>query len=432
MLDKHLIREHPDVVRRSLRRRGLPDDSVDAFLALDAQWRALVTETDQLKAERNRLSAQFGQAKAKGEQALAQLRAQSTQLGKQVEEREGQVVELERRTDALLGELPNILADDVPDGPDASANLEIRRSGEPPQFSFTPKAHWDIGEALGIIDFERGVRIARSRFATLVNDGARLNRAIINFFLQRDIAAGFTEVMPPILVNRASVEATGHLSKFSDVMFSVEDGALFLSPTAEVQLVNMHRDEILESDQLPKLYAAYTPCFREEAGAAGKDTRGLIRQHQFEKVELVGICAPEEAARIHELITKQAESLLEALELPYRVMVLSSGDTGFASQKTYDLEVWLPGQSAYREISSCSNCGQFQARRALIRYRPAPRARPEFVATLNGSGLAVGRTLVAILENYQQEDGSVAIPAVLQPFMDGQKVIAKAKSASFS
>ncbi len=423
MLDKRLIREHPDVVRRSLRRRGLSDAPVDALLELDASWRACATSIDQLKAERNRISEQFARAKGEGDEALAELRERSTALGKEIAALEQRAAALDADIDERLSAIPNILADDVPDGPDASANVELRRSGEPPQFSFPPKPHWDIGETLGIVDFERGVRIARSRFAVLLKDGARLNRAIINFFLERNIAAGFSEVMPPILVNRESVEATGHLSKFSDDMFSVADGTLFLSPTAEVQLVNLHRGEILEADQLPKLYAAYTPCFREEAGAAGKDTRGLIRQHQFEKVELVGICAPVDDPRIHDQITRQAENLLQALELPYRVVVLSAGDTGFASQKTYDLEVWLPGQNAYREISSCSTCGDFQARHAGIRFRPAPRAKPEFAHTLNGSGLAVGRTLVAILENYQQADGSVRIPSVLQPYMGGQTVI---------
>jgi seryl-tRNA synthetase len=423
MLDKHLIRENPDVVRRSLRRRGLDDSSVDAARKLDEEWRAEATAADRLKAERNKISAQFARAKDSGEDELRALRATSTELGKSIEMHEHNAAGLERRIDEILIAIPNILADDVPDGADARANVELRRSGEPPTFTFQPKAHWDIGEKLGIIDFERGVRIARSRFAVLTGLGARLNRAIINFFLERNVAAGFTEVMPPILVNRESVEATGHLSKFSDVMFSVEDGSLFLSPTAEVQLVNMHRGEIIDAEALPKLYAAYTPCFREEAGAAGKDTRGLIRQHQFEKVELVGICAPEDAPRIHELITKQAEILLQALELPYRVVVLSAGDTGFASQKTYDLEVWLPGQGAYREISSCSTCGDFQSRRAGIRLRRAPKVKPEYAFTLNGSGLAVGRTLLAILENNQQEDGSVKIPDVLQPLMGGQTVI---------
>jgi len=423
MLDKHLIREHSDIVRRSLRRRGLDDAPVDEILKLDAQWRALATALDRLKAERNKISAQFARAKDSGDDALKALRAQSTELGKQIELQEQSASQLDRRIDEIVSGIPNILADDVPDGADAKANVELRRSGEPPKFSFRPKPHWDIGEALGIIDFERGVRIARSRFAVLTGLGAQLNRALIDFFLERNVAAGFTEVMPPILVNRESVEATGHLSKFSDVMFAVEDGSLFLSPTAEVQLVNMHRGEILAVDELPKLYTAYTPCFREEAGAAGKDTRGLIRQHQFEKVELVGISLPEDAGRIHELITKQAESLLQALELPYRVVVLSSGDTGFASQKTYDLEVWLPGQGAYREISSCSTCGDFQSRRASIRLRREARAKPEYAVTLNGSALAVGRTLLAILENYQQEDGSVKVPAVLQPLMGGQAII---------
>ncbi len=412
------------MVRRSLRRRGASETAVDDFLKLDERWRAAATEVDHLKAQRNQITSGFAQAKLAGEDAVQRLRAESNALGERIKEREAAAAALENSIDDLLENVPNVLADDVPDGPDASANIEIRTSGNPPHFAFTPKAHWDIGESLGVIDFERGVRIARSRFAVLTGAGARLNRAIIEFFLERNIAAGFTEVMPPILVNRESVEATGHLSKFSDAMFSVEDGALFLSPTAEVQLVNMHRDEILEAGDLPKLYVAYTPCFREEAGAAGKDTRGLIRQHQFEKVELVGITTPQDGPRVHELITRQAESLLRALELPYRVVVLSSGDTGFASQKTFDLEVWLPGQGTYREISSCSICGDFQARRAGIRYRPAPRAKPEHVFTLNGSGLAVGRTLLAILENYQQADGSVKVPAVLQPFMDGQATIA--------
>ena len=423
MLDKRLLRDDPDVVRRSLRRRGHDDAVVTTFLALDEQWRASATALDALKADRNRISSQFAKAKEEGEAALRALREHSTELGRQIEAREREAAELEQRVDELLEGIPNIVSDDVPEGPDASTNRELRRSGDPPVFEFKPKPHWDIGEALGIIDFERGVRMARARFAVLVGDGARLSRALVDFFLDRDIAAGFVPVNPPILVNRESVKATGHLSKFSDVMFSVEDGKLFLSPTAEVQLVNMHRDEILEAEALPKLYVAYTPCFREEAGAAGKDTRGLIRQHQFEKVELVGICTPSDGPQIHERITTQAESLLQALELPYRVVMLSSGDTGFASQKTYDLEVWLPGQNAYREISSCSSCGDFQARRANIRYRPQPRARPEFAFTLNGSGLAIGRTLVAILENYQQRDGSVSIPKALLPYMGGTQRI---------
>lgn len=423
MLDKNLIREHPDIVRRSLQRRNLSVAVVDEALALDKQWRHAATEADHLKAERNRISEQFAKAKGEGPDALLALRERSSALGAQIQEREHTAAELEQRLTELLGGIPNILADDVPDGADDSANLEVRRSGEPPKFAFEPKPHWELGERLGIIDFERGVRLARSRFAVLWGKGAQLNRALANFFLERNRAAGFTEIMPPVLVNRESVEATGHLSKFSDVMFSVADGSLFLSPTSEVQLVNLHRGEILEADKLPVRYTAYTSCFREEAGAAGKDTRGLIRQHQFEKVELVAIGRPQDGAALHEQILSQAESLLRALELPYRVMLLCSADTGFASRKTYDLEVWLPGQQTYREISSCSSCGDFQARRAAIRYRPQPKAKPEFAYTLNGSALALGRTLVAILENYQQADGSVRVPDVLKPYMDSLDAI---------
>jgi seryl-tRNA synthetase len=423
MLDKGFIREHPELVRRSLRRRGHSDSAVEEFLGLDEHWRSVVTALDRLKADRNRISAEFGRLKGSSPTELQSLREQSTELGKRIHSGEAEAAELERRANDILAGLPNILSDDVPDGADASANVELRRNMDPPKLPFEAKPHWEIGERLGILDFERGVRLARSRFVVIAGAGARLNRALIDFFLESNIRAGFKEINPPILVNPETVEATGHLSKFSDVMFSVENGALYLSPTSEVQLVNLHRGEILSAGSLPMLYTAYTPCFREEAGAAGKDTRGLIRLHQFEKVELVGLCEPKDSAALHERITAQAESLLQALELPYRVAVLSAGDTGFASQKTYDLEVWLPGQHAYREISSCSNCGDFQARRASIRYRVDPKAKPEFVHTLNGSGLAVGRTIVAILENYQQQDGSVRIPEVLMPYMGGEKVI---------
>jgi seryl-tRNA synthetase len=423
MLDKALIRDNPDRVRRALALRQLPTAVVDEFLAADVQWRAAVTALDAAKAERNRISAEFAKAKGKAPEELAALREKSTQLGTRITAQEREAAALDEKLNELLVNVPNILAEDVPSGADEGANVQLRAYGVPPAFSFEPKAHWEIGERLDILDFERGVLLARSRFTVLKGLGARLNRALINFFLERNIASGFSEIMPPLLVNRETVAATGHLSKFSDLMFAVEDGTLFLSPTSEVQLVNLHRGEILEAAELPKRYTAYTPCFREEAGAAGKDTRGLIRQHQFEKVELVALSRPEESNALHEQIVGQAESLLRALDLPHRVMVLSSGDTGFASQKTYDVEVWLPGQNAYREISSCSNCGDFQSRRAMIRFRPAPKARPEFVHTLNGSALAVGRTLVAILENYQQADGSVRVPDVLRPYMGGIDVI---------
>ena len=424
MLDRALIRDNPDRVRRALSRRQLSSAVVDEYLELDTRWRAAVTALDVAKSERNKLSAEFAAAKDKAPEALAALREQSSKIGERIKEQEHEAAALDARLGALLSNVPNILADDVPDGADERANVQLRAYGAPPAFAFEPQPHWEIGEKLGILDFARGVSLARSRFTVLAGLGARLNRALVNFFLERNTGAGFTEIAPPLLVNRESVEATGHLSKFSDLMFSVEDGSLFLSPTSEVQLVNLHRGETLEDGALPKLYTAYTACFREEAGAAGKDTRGLIRQHQFEKVELVSLCRPEESASIHERIVMQAESLLRALELPHRVMLLSSGDTGFASQKTYDIEVWLPAQNTYREISSCSNCGDFQARRAGIRFRPGPRSRPEFVHTLNGSALAVGRTLLAVLENYQQADGTVRVPEVLKPYMNGIDVIA--------
>jgi seryl-tRNA synthetase len=423
MLDRDLVRQHPERVRRSLARRQMPTAVVDEFLAADVRWRKAVTALDGAKAERNKISASFAQSKDGPPDALEALRKRANEIGDDIKAKDREAGALEAALSEMLAHVPNVLDDDVPDGADAAANVQLRVYGEPPVFGFAAKPHWEIGERLKILDFERGVSLARSRFTVLAGLGARLNRALINLFLERNAAAGFTEIMPPILVNRETVQATGHLSKFSDLMFSVEDGSLFLSPTAEVQLVNLHRGEILESDGLPKRYTAYTPCFREEAGAAGKDTRGLIRQHQFEKVELVSLCRPEESAALHEQIVGQAESLLRALELPHRVVLLCSGDTGFASQKTYDIEVWLPGQNAYREISSCSNCGDFQARRAMIRFRPQPKARPEYVYTLNGSALAVGRTLVAILENNQQEDGSVRVPEVLRPYMGGIDVI---------
>ncbi|HZV79363.1 MAG TPA: serine--tRNA ligase [Candidatus Binatus sp.] len=424
MLDRRLIREQPDRVRRSLARRQLPVSVVDDILALDADWRNAVTAADAAKAERNQISAEFAKAKGQSPETLARLRERSTELGERITTHENSAASLDARLNELLAQVPNVIADDVPDGADANANVLVRSSGEPPRLAFEPKPHWEIGERLRILDFERGVRLARSRFTVIEGLGARLNRALINFFLERNTAAGYTEIAPPVLVNRESVEATGHLSKFSDAMFAVDDGSLFLSPTSEVQLVNLHRDEILEATDLPKRYTAYTVCFRQEAGAAGKDTRGLIRQHQFEKVELVALTRPEESAATHDQLVRHAESLLQALELPYRVMLLCSGDTGFASQKTFDLEVWLPGQQTYREISSISNTGDFQARRAGVRFRPAPKAKPEFVHALNGSALAIGRTLLAVLENYQEADGSVRVPRILQPYMGGIERIA--------
>ena len=428
MLDRGLIRQQPDKLRRSLQRRGLDAAVVDELLELDASWRACITAIDEAKQERNAISARFAAAK-QGGGALEALRAHSTQLGAQIAQRQADADTLEASLNGLLAHVPNLLCDDVPEGADSRGNVEVRRFSEPPSLAFPAKPHWELGEQLDILDFERGVRLARSRFAVLKGQGARLNRALTNFLLERNTGAGFVEIMPPLLVNRATVEATGHLSKFSDLMFTVADGSLFLSPTAEVQLVNLHREEILDDAALPLRYTAYTHCFRQEAGAAGKDTRGLVRQHQFEKVELVTLCRPQESELLHQALVAQAESLLKALQLPFRVMLLCSADTGFAACKTYDLEVWLPSQNEYREISSCSNCADFQARRAGIRYRPQAKAKPEFVHTLNGSALPLGRTLLAIMENYQDEDGSIRIPDVLQPYMDGLQRIAKADAA---
>ncbi|MBC5823787.1 MAG: serine--tRNA ligase [Candidatus Eremiobacteraeota bacterium] len=423
MVSRALLRDRPDFVRQSLARRRHDTSVVDEFLRADREWRAAISALDEDKKERNRLSAAFAAARSAEPASLESLRDASTLLSVRIKQNESAAASLERKADSVLTEMPNVLLDDVPDGADFESNVELRRVGEQTSFEFAPLPHWEIGERLGILDFARGVSLARSRFTVLRGAGARLNRALINFFLETNVAAGFTEIVPPILVNRESVRASGHLGKFADLMFSVDDGALFLSPTAEVQLVNLHRGEILESDHLPKLYTAYTPCFRQEAGAAGKDTRGLVRQHQFEKVEVVAVCSPDDAARLHQTIVDQAESLLQALGLPYRLVLLCGADTGFAARKTYDLEVWLPGQQTYREISSCSDCGDFQSRRAMIRYRADAADKPRYAATLNGSALPVGRTLLAILENYQREDGAVTVPGVLRPYMDGATAI---------
>ncbi len=317
---------------------------------------------------------------------------------------------------ALLEQTPNLLDDSVPDGTDESANVQVRQWGEPRHFDFTPKPHWEIGEALGAIDFERAAKLSGTRFALLRGTGARLSRALAQFFLDRAAGAGYEEIAPPLLVSRATMWSTGQLSKFADAMFADADAGLYMIPTAEVPLTALHGNEILTAEELPKRYAAFTPCFRKEAGAAGKDTRGLIRLHQFEKVELVWLTTPESSPDALERLTGDAEALLRALELPYRIVALCAGDVGFNAAKTYDLEVWLPSAGTYREISSCSDCTDFQARRASVRFRRTPSGKPELVHTLNGSGLPLGRTLAAILENHQQSDGSVAIPQALQPY----------------
>jgi seryl-tRNA synthetase len=420
MLDIVLLRRDPDRVRRSARRRGMDPSFVDEILRLDAEHRSALTAAESAKAEKNRLSAGIGRAEDKAAAAL-ELRPKLDALQRTFEAHEALAQGLspdaaESPLRELLQSSPNLLDESVPDGSDSDANALVRTWGEPRALAFEPKPHWEIGEALGILDFERAAKLSGSRFTVLRGQGARLSRALVAYFLDRAGEHGYMEVAPPLLVTRATMWSTGQLTKFSDAMFQDQDADLFLIPTAEVPLTAMHGDEILRADELPRKYAAYTPCFRKEAGAAGKDTRGLIRQHQFEKVELVWLAEPERSFAALEMLTGDAERLLQELELPHRVMSLCAGDVSFNAAKTYDLEVWLPSVQTYREISSCSNCTDFQARRGAIRFRRDAKTKPEPVHTLNGSGLAVGRTLVAILENYQQADGSVLVPDVLRRY----------------
>jgi seryl-tRNA synthetase len=390
-----------------------------ALLGQDAKIRALQAELQERQARRNALSREIGRLRARGGNGDAAI-AEVAELKRRIQSDEDMVRDWTAALEAELASLPNALADDVPDGADESANLELRRWGEPRAFDFEPKEHDEIGAALGM-DFGRAAKLAGARFVTLFGQLARLERALAGFMLDLQTKEhGYTEVNPPLLVRDQTLFATGQLPKFADDLFRTTAG-LWLIPTSEVALTNLVADEILDADQLPLRYTAWTPCFRSEAGAAGKDTKGMIRQHQFTKVELVSITGPEQSESEHERMTACAEAVLRRLGLPYRVVVLSSGDTGFGARKTYDLEVWLPGQRRYREISSCSNCGDFQARRMRARFRPKGERRTEFVHTLNGSGLAVGRTLIAVLETFQEPDGSVRLPAALRPYMDGRE-----------
>lgn len=422
MLDLNYVRENLDTVRAALAVRNVPADSLDQFVELDAERRRVNGEADAINQKRNTSSKEIG--------ALIQAGKNDEAVAKKAEvaglkDRQTELERLRDEADAamrdLLAGLPNIPAADVPVGTDETANKEIRRWGEPREFDFEPKDHVDLGESLGILDLTRATKIAGSRFAILNAAGARLSRALVNFMLDvQTVEHGYTETLPPFLVNRTALFGTNQLPKFEDDLFHIKDERGFaLIPTAEVPVTNYHSEEILDASDLPKYYAAYTPCFRSEAGSYGKDTRGLIRQHQFEKVELVKLCVPENSDNEHEKLTADAERILQLLGLPYRTVVLSTGDMGFGARKTYDIEVWLPSQGTYREISSCSNCGDFQARRMNTRFRRSGGAKPEYVHTLNGSGLAVGRTWIAILENYQQADGSVLIPEILQPYMNG-------------
>ncbi|MBV9271776.1 MAG: serine--tRNA ligase [Candidatus Eremiobacteraeota bacterium] len=421
MLDIALIRRDPDRIRRSATRRGQDPSFVDDVLQLDAQYRSALSEVETAKAEKNRLSAEIGKATDKAATAR-EMRPKLDELSARIATADETAKALapdapDSPLRALLEQTPNVLDDSVPDGKDESANVVVRQSGTPRAFDFKPRPHWEIGENLGILDFERASKLSGSRFSVLFGAGARLSRAIAQFFLDRAAQKDYIEVVPPVLVTRKTMWSTGQLTKFSDAMFQDQDADLFMIPTAEVPLTALHGEEILNASDLPRKYAAYTPCFRKEAGAAGKDTRGLIRQHQFEKVELVWLSAPERSFQALDALTADAEALLAELELPYRVSALCAGDISFHGAKTFDLEVWLPSVATYREISSCSNCTDFQARRAQIRFRRDEKAKPELVHTLNGSGLAIGRTFVAILENYQNADGSVTIPAALQPYM---------------
>jgi seryl-tRNA synthetase len=422
MLDLKFVREHTDQVLAAISRRGIELD-LTAFLALDAERRALQQRVEELRRRRNEVSEEIGRLKKAGQPAedkVAEMRA----VGDTITELENKSREQEEAQRNILLTTPNLPHVSVPDGKDENSNVEIRRwspqGGAPPVFSFEPKPHWDLAEYLDIIDFDRATKITGTRFALYKGMGARLERALINFMLDLHTTEhGYLEVLPPFMVNKASMTATGQLPKFEEELFKVENGAFYLIPTAEVPVTNIHRDEILTEEVLPVLYTAYTPCFRREAGSYGKDTRGLIRQHQFNKVELVKFAQPEGSYDELEKLTGHAEEVLKRLGLAYRVIALCAGDLGFSAAKTYDIEVWLPAQNKYREISSCSNFEDFQARRGNIRFKPAGGKKTEFVHTLNGSGLAVGRTVVAILENFQQPDGSIVIPEVLRPYMGG-------------
>jgi seryl-tRNA synthetase len=439
MLDLSFVRANLELVERKLRDRGQdPETLLGDFRALDQNRRERITEAEQLKAKRNKLSEEVARLKKSGQDATAVME-ETRALKSQVEALEAAAAEADQKLSAILVSVPNLPFDDVPVGRSESDNVEIKTWGEMSIFDFEPKPHWEIGEQLGILDLERAAKISGARFAVYWREGAKLERALINFMLDIHTREhGYTEVLPPFMVNSKSLFGTGQLPKFAEDLFRCEDEQGFkpgvyrdndhwLIPTAEVPVTNLYRDEIFDDVQLPESLTAYTPCFRSEAGSYGKDVRGIIRQHQFQKVELVKFARPEESGAEHEKLTRDAETILERLGLPYRRMLLCTGDMGFSSAKTYDLEVWLPGQQLYREISSCSNFGDFQARRAKIRYRPAGQTKTTFVHTLNGSGLAVGRTWLAILENYQQGDGSVRVPEALVPYMGGQTVI-RAKS----
>ena len=420
MLELRFVRENLDLVRRKSLLRGVDPQLIDRFADTDRRRLAVLTEVEGLKNQRNTVSRTIASLKQTGETAGAEpLIAEMRAVSERIRDLDATLSEIEGELQEIILSIPNLCDDGVPEGRDEQDNVEVRRWGVLPEFSFQPLPHWEIGERLGILDFETASRLAGARFSLLKGFGARLSRALVNFFLDLHTQRhGYTEVLPPFLVNSRAMTGTGQLPKFAEDLFKIEGWDLWLIPTAEVPVTNIHAGETLEEAVLPVKYTAYTPCFRSEAGSYGKDTRGLIRQHQFEKVELVQLTTPEQSREALEGLLADAEAALQLLELPYRVVSLCTGDLGFSATKTYDIEVWLPGQNTYREISSCSNFLDFQARRAGIRYRPKGEKKSRLVHTLNGSGLAVGRTLLAILENHQQADGTVRLPAALAPYFD--------------
>ncbi len=416
MLSREYLRENADAYRVALRNRGSKVD-LDRVLDLDTERRRTITRAETLKNQRNVASQEIAALKKNKQDAAAQIEAMK-RVGDEIKQLDERLAAIEEELRSLELGLPNVPHETVPVGADESANRVDRTWGEKPKFDFDPRPHWDIGEALGILDFDRAAKVSGARFALIFGAGARLNRALIDFFLDQNTDRGYKEVVPPFIVNADSLRGTGQLPKFEEDLFKLTDRDYYLIPTAEVPVTNIHRDEILDAATLPRRYTAYSPCFRSEAGSYGKDTRGLIRQHQFEKVEIVKFTMPEHSWAEHERLTSDAEAILQALELHYRVVTLSTGDMGFGAAKTYDIEVWLPGQNTYREIASSTNFTDFQARRANIRYRTQEK-KIGFVHTLNSSALPVGRMLVAILENFQNADGSVRIPLALQPYMKG-------------
>lgn len=425
MLDLKLIRNNPDLVRESLINRGEDAAPLDELLTLDEKHRKVLAEVEELRSRRNKVSQEIAQCKRKG-QDPGDILEQMRDVSDRIKELDGEIRELGDQINALLLRMPNIPHSSIPVGPTEAENVEVRRWGSPRKFDFEPKPHWDLGVDLGILDFERAGKVTGARFAFLKGLGAKLERAVINFMLDLHTREhGYTEIFPPFMANETSMIGTGQLPKFGEDMFKCEGSGYYLIPTAEVPVTNYHRDEILEGDALPLHYVAYSACFRAEAGAHGRDTRGLIRQHQFNKVELVKFVKPENSYDELEKLVGDAETVLQRLGLPYRVVMMCTGDVGFAAAKKYDPEVWMPSYDRYVEISSCSNFEDFQARRANIRFRPGPGEKPEFVHTLNGSGVAAGRTVAAILENYQLPDGSVEIPAALRPYMGGLDRIMK-------